>query len=233
MIHDKETLETAERFADSGDNESGSFLGHQLKAIRKKSYLAGVAYAREKQGAYPGKVENLDNVNKKERGLFEKYHVERVDGKPMPAGCIVLEWKDTNAWPGIAAFSRAVRSAGYLQLSDDLDKHLEAMGYCAREKQEPTPKDKNALSHRIRPNCEAAPWVIEAVKKIENDNSKLKAKLERAKDALRFYADPFNWQSRSGKIGAHGVWNDGGECDHPLRVCGGHKAREALKELEE
>lgn len=57
-------------------------------------------------------------------GLIKKYSVERTDGKPMPLGCIVMEWKDPNARKGIAAFSAAVRADGYTALADDLDAHL-------------------------------------------------------------------------------------------------------------
>lgn len=57
-------------------------------------------------------------------GLTGKYIVERVDGKDMPHGCIVLEWKDPNARAGIAAFSEAVRRDGYIALADDLDNKL-------------------------------------------------------------------------------------------------------------
>lgn len=135
MNHDKETDNIQELSYEYAQERRASIDYSTKFENRMIGFQDGVAYAREKHGAYPGNAENLDNVNKKERGLFEKYHVERVDGKPMPAGCIVLEWKDPNAWPGIAAFSRAVRLAGYLQLSDDLDKRLEAMGYCAGEKQ--------------------------------------------------------------------------------------------------
>ena len=35
-----------------------------------------------------------------------------------------------------------------------------------------------SLSDRIRPNCEAAPWVVEEVKKLERENAALKAKIE-------------------------------------------------------
>jgi len=69
----------------------------------------------------------------KERGMFLKYFVKRCDGKPMPEGCVVLEWKDKNALPGIAAFSRSVRAEGYIALADDLDKRLAAKGYAAEE----------------------------------------------------------------------------------------------------
>lgn len=37
------------------------------------------------------------------------------------------------------------------------------------------------LSDRIRPDCEAAPWVIKEVKELE-------AKLAKAKKALKFYS---------------------------------------------
>ena len=60
----------------------------------------------------------------KNKGLYQKYRVERTDGKPMPEGCIVLEWKDPNARIGIAAFSRRVRRKGYRKLADDLDAKL-------------------------------------------------------------------------------------------------------------
>ncbi len=65
-------------------------------------------------------------MSDKEEGLYGKYRVERVDGKPMPAGCIVMEWKDPSARRAIRTFSDCVKKAGYLQLSDDLDKRLEA-----------------------------------------------------------------------------------------------------------
>lgn len=61
----------------------------------------------------------------KSRGLFGKYYVDRVDGKPLKDdGCIVLEFKDSNARVGIYAFSRKVRSEGYFLLADDIDKKL-------------------------------------------------------------------------------------------------------------
>jgi len=73
-------------------------------------------------------------VGNQEKGLFKKYHVERVDEKEMPEGCIVLEWKDPNARVGIAAFSRRVRRQGYTRLADDLDDKLKFHGYKVRSK---------------------------------------------------------------------------------------------------
>ena len=35
-----------------------------------------------------------------------------------------------------------------------------------------------SLSDRIRPNCEAAPWVVEEVKKLERENAALREKLQ-------------------------------------------------------
>ncbi len=35
-----------------------------------------------------------------------------------------------------------------------------------------------SLSDRIRPNCEAAPWVVEEVKKLERENAALRAALD-------------------------------------------------------
>lgn len=61
----------------------------------------------------------------KTRGLFGKYIVDRVDGKSIIEGAIVLEWKDPNARVGIKAFSEKVREEGYTLLADDLDKKLD------------------------------------------------------------------------------------------------------------
>ena len=77
-------------------------------------------------------------VGDKYMGLCMKYRVERLDGKPMPEGCIVLEWRDKNALSAIAEFSRSVRAAGYAPLADDLDKQLADKGYrpCADRTEE-------------------------------------------------------------------------------------------------
>jgi hypothetical protein len=64
----------------------------------------------------------------KERGLYDKYKVERLDGKPIEKGCIVLEWSDRLARAGIKAFAAAVTSAGYLRLGNDLKTKLRDYG---------------------------------------------------------------------------------------------------------
>lgn len=86
----------------------------------------------------PGDLEIIENeqdpVNRdqaevlddKETGLYDKYKVERVDGKPLKGGCIVLEWGDPLARPGIRAFADAVGAAGYHDLARDLYNTLEA-----------------------------------------------------------------------------------------------------------
>ena len=66
----------------------------------------------------------------KERGLYEKYRVERVDGKPLKGGCVVLEWGDKSARLGIREFSAAVKASGYKKLSKDLDKRLDKWEGC-------------------------------------------------------------------------------------------------------
>lgn len=59
----------------------------------------------------------------KQRGLYEKYKVERVDGKPVGI-CLVLELKDPNARAGIKAFADAVRGSGYIELANDIEALL-------------------------------------------------------------------------------------------------------------
>lgn len=45
-----------------------------------------------------------------------------------------------------------------------------------------------ALSQRIRPDCEAAPWVIEEVKEMEAEIKRLKDQNARYREALEYYA---------------------------------------------
>jgi hypothetical protein len=66
---------------------------------------------------------------KKATGLQERYRVERLDGKAIEDGCIVLEWADPAARQGIREFSKAVRSRGFGPLADDLDAKLQQYGH--------------------------------------------------------------------------------------------------------
>ena len=58
-------------------------------------------------------------------GLYGKYHVERVDGKPLKGGrCVVLEVGDPNAWAALAAWADTVEEAGYVPLASDVRRML-------------------------------------------------------------------------------------------------------------
>lgn len=72
----------------------------------------------------------------KTKGLFQKYKVSRVDGKPISDGCIVMEWKDRNARQAIHAFARAMEESGYKQLAMDLDSRLADYGFKKDERSE-------------------------------------------------------------------------------------------------
>ena len=41
-----------------------------------------------------------------------------------------------------------------------------------------------SLSERVRPDCEAAPWVVEEIKKLEKENKRLIEENTRFKEAL-------------------------------------------------
>jgi len=70
------------------------------------------------------------------KGLYQKYEVRRVDGKPMPRGCIVLEWDDPNAWMAIQSFASELWAVGYKELADELNaRRLEMIDeHMAKEK---------------------------------------------------------------------------------------------------
>lgn len=63
-------------------------------------------------------------MSDRENGFYGKYRVERIDGKPITKGCVVMEFKDPNGRAGIKAFSKAVRADGYDILANDLDDIL-------------------------------------------------------------------------------------------------------------
>lgn len=59
-------------------------------------------------------------MSDKNTGLIEKYIVERLDGKPLKGGCIVLEFGDPNAWAAIDVWAATVDNAGYAALAADV-----------------------------------------------------------------------------------------------------------------
>jgi hypothetical protein len=71
----------------------------------------------------------------KERGLFEKYRVERVDGKPVKWS-FVLEDTDPLAIPALSAYATAARMAGYGRLSFDLEVKVGSLIRKSREQEE-------------------------------------------------------------------------------------------------
>lgn len=62
-----------------------------------------------------------------ERGLYDKYLVERLDGKPV-GRCIVLEVRDPNAHPALITWTETMRAAGYNALADDMEAMMAREG---------------------------------------------------------------------------------------------------------
>jgi hypothetical protein len=62
----------------------------------------------------------------KDSGFFQKYRVERVDGKPIEGWTFTLEEHDPHAVPALKAYSASARADGYVALADDLDALLAA-----------------------------------------------------------------------------------------------------------
>lgn len=61
-------------------------------------------------------------MSDKEKGLYQKYIVERTDGKPIKGGCLVLEFGDKNAASAINEFAKTLRADGYEKLADDIEQ---------------------------------------------------------------------------------------------------------------
>jgi len=66
-------------------------------------------------------------MSDKEKGLYDKYIVQRTDGKPIKGGCIVLEFDDENAWAALNQYAFTVQDAGYEKLADDIHDKLMAV----------------------------------------------------------------------------------------------------------
>lgn len=59
-------------------------------------------------------------MSDKNKGILKIYNVERIDGKPIKDGCIVLEFDDPNAREGIEDFAAKVYREGYKEFAADL-----------------------------------------------------------------------------------------------------------------
>ncbi|MFW5497733.1 MULTISPECIES: hypothetical protein [unclassified Maridesulfovibrio] len=66
-------------------------------------------------------------MSDKEKGLYDKYIVQRTDGKPIKGGCIVLEFDDPNAWAAINQYAFTVQAAGYEKLAGNIHDKLMAV----------------------------------------------------------------------------------------------------------
>lgn len=78
----------AEAYAESCDNESGGFLTHQLEAIRRMAFLAGLAHARKEQEQL---VEAMTTLLSEMRGtLVAHEYVIRSDHGNTNFECLQL-----------------------------------------------------------------------------------------------------------------------------------------------
>lgn len=63
------------------------------------------------------------------RGIVDKYHVQRNDGRPLKGGsAIVLEVGDPKAWPAIAKLADSVQAAGNALFASELRAMLDSIG---------------------------------------------------------------------------------------------------------
>lgn len=126
-----ETPQTSLREIRAEAGREGFKAGADWYDRTKMKYLTPHGMKTEKEYAaneYADQIRRgVKMSNDREKGLYTKYNVSRVDGRPMQ-DAIVLEFKDPNARAGIKAFSEAVRADGYNHLADDIDLRLEEYG---------------------------------------------------------------------------------------------------------
>lgn len=56
-----------------------------------------------------------------ERGIYDKYRVERTDGRGV-GRCVVLELDDPNTWDALLTWANSVEAEGYVALATDVRK---------------------------------------------------------------------------------------------------------------
>lgn len=80
---------------------------------------ADAAEAEHRASHAASAPEEAPVADDKSRGLYEKYRVERTDGKTV-GPCIVLELDDPNSWEALILWCNTVRRAGYEELGLDV-----------------------------------------------------------------------------------------------------------------
>ena len=96
-------------------------------------------------------------ADQKDRGLYGKYLVERVDGKPLKGGmCIVLEVGDPNAHEALHIWADTVEADGYVQLAEDVraqlpDRDGTAVCHTSSEPTPPKQSRDNGSTSEVRP----------------------------------------------------------------------------------
>ena len=69
----------------------------------------------------PDESKESEIMGTRDRGLYGKYRVERVDGKPLKGGfCIVLEIGDPNSHAALLTWADTVEADGYAPLAAEV-----------------------------------------------------------------------------------------------------------------
>lgn len=67
--------------------------------------------------------EDCENMNDNDRGLYIKYHIQKVNGDPISGFAFVLRIKDPHARNAMMAYAESVRKENP-QLADDLEARV-------------------------------------------------------------------------------------------------------------
>jgi hypothetical protein len=60
------------------------------------------------------------------------------------------------------------------------------------------------LSDRIRPNCEAAPWVVAEVRRLESELSEAYAELRKQRPSIKAVFDRSVWERANARVETRG-----------------------------
>lgn len=88
------------------------------------------------------------DMSSKALGLYAKYNVERVDGKPVD-DCFVMELRDANARAALRTYIDAVKKNGYEMLAVDIEKKLSTWADPIAQKKPPEKRTRIYLSGKM------------------------------------------------------------------------------------
>lgn len=106
-------------------------------------------------------------VHDKQQGLYARYDVKRIDGKPLAdGGAFVIEMDDPIGLYALRVYASLARASGYHQLADDLVSRVRIAERVHRKKMDalPVTLEEAALTGTVKETGDDLLILVEAVR---------------------------------------------------------------------